>query len=1073
MSRILPLPPDAVSQINSSKQITSLQGVVLGLLENSLDAGASKVEVIIDFGKGDCLVEDNGSGISPGDFEETGGLGKMYCTSKRSHDAESPLHGSTGTYLASLAALSLLDIQSRHRNSCTLATLTFLHSKVIGRQLREPRAEDLHDSLESGTRIAVRNLFGNMPVRVKQRHLANDAVKDNEKAFAELKHGIVALVLAWRRFCSVRLRCTGSLKFINISGYHPLVNTELTEQSLQQLAGKAVKHDLKDRLSTLFYAGLASADTRQSWVPVAASASSFTVKGIICLLPAPTKQCQFISIGIHPCSASQGCNELYDAVNKVFIKCSFGAVEEATHLDEAERDRRRHDRRFKADGYTQKQLQSKKGVDRWPMFVLQVKYRDQELAVDSISDPSLKALVEVLEAAVSQWLTTNHFRPQKHRRRKNELQLGPASASSFPRGDRLVGDVAGKGSIEASTPLKRAVTAGSASTSKKRKLFDMSGRDVDLGPASPPADASPLADLSTWSHMKSGRAVSHDGVRSIKVPCTPSVRRTNEDHGQNRKPAFDLPVIDVGALATITRKSGRDQKSSFSLSDARAAETSSRQTGNHVSSDDFGSVDEDAMLAVVECGVSNSSLTEDNDPLVETQEQDEVIEWTDSNTKQVFKINARTGVVLPSRPKQVASAAAEGTASTIFETPTRHTAAINTWVSSAGRPLRLSRREVTPAQRPQSGWLPEFLKDWNNPVFSRQDEDRIPTASVDGPGLDAAESGSRKCCTGHDLTQHLARDGEGSTSKLSKAALKRATLIKQVDDKFILCRMPVDSNIEDSKQVLVLVDQHAASERVILERLMRELCLHVANTELDSTLRTNTRSKSEIQTTVLDKPLRFQVSAQEHALYAKHAQRFADWGILYDLFINEGILTASQVRQPAQEHRVEVRTLPDAIAERCALFPNLLIELLRAEIWSLAQPKTGAITRVQHEAGDDDHAWVRRIGSCPKGIVEMLNSRACRSAIMFNDKLTHAECNELLTDLSGCAFPFVCAHGRVSMVPVVELGRGDVEGELGAMGFKRPDLHEKKEYGVRDDFRSGFRRWRTPNHLEASQNDTS
>jgi len=77
--RILPLPPDVVAQIKSSAAVVSLVGVVLELLKNSLDAGATRIEATVDFGRGGCSIEDNGRGIVPLEFGEDGGLGKLYC----------------------------------------------------------------------------------------------------------------------------------------------------------------------------------------------------------------------------------------------------------------------------------------------------------------------------------------------------------------------------------------------------------------------------------------------------------------------------------------------------------------------------------------------------------------------------------------------------------------------------------------------------------------------------------------------------------------------------------------------------------------------------------------------------------------------------------------------------------------------------------------------------------------------------------------------------------------------------------------------------------------------------------
>jgi DNA mismatch repair protein MLH3 len=76
---ILPLPEEVIAQIKSSTTIVSLTGVVLELLKNALDAGATRIEGTVDFGRGECSIEDNGLGISPADFKEQGGLGKLHC----------------------------------------------------------------------------------------------------------------------------------------------------------------------------------------------------------------------------------------------------------------------------------------------------------------------------------------------------------------------------------------------------------------------------------------------------------------------------------------------------------------------------------------------------------------------------------------------------------------------------------------------------------------------------------------------------------------------------------------------------------------------------------------------------------------------------------------------------------------------------------------------------------------------------------------------------------------------------------------------------------------------------------
>lgn len=84
---IKPLPGDVVAQIKSSVVITSLNNVICGLIKNALDAAATNINVSIDYSRGNCTVEDNGSGIQPSEFSDHGGLGQLHC---RPHIPKSP-----------------------------------------------------------------------------------------------------------------------------------------------------------------------------------------------------------------------------------------------------------------------------------------------------------------------------------------------------------------------------------------------------------------------------------------------------------------------------------------------------------------------------------------------------------------------------------------------------------------------------------------------------------------------------------------------------------------------------------------------------------------------------------------------------------------------------------------------------------------------------------------------------------------------------------------------------------------------------------------------------------------------
>lgn len=57
----------------------------------------------------------------------------------------------------------------------------------------------------------------------------------------------------------------------------------------------------------------------------------------------------------------------------------------------------------------------------------------------------------------------------------------------------------------------------------------------------------------------------------------------------------------------------------------------------------------------------------------------------------------------------------------------------------------------------------------------------------------------------------------------------------------------------------------------------------------------------------------------------------------------------------------------------------------------------------------------------PQLVQYILNSKACRYAIMFGDILSRSQCEHLLRELLSCKHPFQCAHGRPSIVPLCDL----------------------------------------------------
>lgn len=157
ISRIHALPEDVINQIAAGEVVERPASVVKELMENALDAGASRIEVqSVNGGKTSLLIRDNGCGMSEKDLE----ICYLPHTTSKLTCAEDlfrlATNGFRGEAVASIAAVSQLTITSRMEDAAEA------HSIHLSGGVPDSKSVE---ALPRGTTFLVENLFFNAPVR--------------------------------------------------------------------------------------------------------------------------------------------------------------------------------------------------------------------------------------------------------------------------------------------------------------------------------------------------------------------------------------------------------------------------------------------------------------------------------------------------------------------------------------------------------------------------------------------------------------------------------------------------------------------------------------------------------------------------------------------------------------------------------------------------------------------------------------------------------------------------------------------------------------------------------------------
>ena len=226
-------------------------------------------------------------------------------------------------------------------------------------------------------------------------------------------------------------------------------------------------------------------------------------------------------------------------------------------------------------------------------------------------------------------------------------------------------------------------------------------------------------------------------------------------------------------------------------------------------------------------------------------------------------------------------------------------------------------------------------------------------------------------------------------ARVGRDLLRSASLrvLGQFDKRLVLAALSFHPR-EERPSLLLAIDQHAMDERVQLERL-KNGCL--ASGEQETPLRTERRPRpvlldSLVTCCLLPSP---SLSLAEGEEWGKRVERkvsvLESWGFSL---------------QPTEQGWVLLST-PRFLGKPLELLPFLEDDHV------MRWPGTEATRRFYH--------W-------PKPVLDLLASKACKSAVTFNTSLSVDEMRSMVAKWLLCEDPTVCAHGRPSVCVFAESG---------------------------------------------------
>ncbi|XP_044869514.1 DNA mismatch repair protein Mlh3 isoform X2 [Mauremys mutica] len=268
--------------------------------------------------------------------------------------------------------------------------------------------------------------------------------------------------------------------------------------------------------------------------------------------------------------------------------------------------------------------------------------------------------------------------------------------------------------------------------------------------------------------------------------------------------------------------------------------------------------------------------------------------------------------------------------------------------------------------------LQSLFSEWDNPVFAH-----YPEVAVD---VSSGQAGSLAVKIHNILYPY----------RFTKEMINSMQVLHQVDNKFIACLINTrsDVNADADGNLLVLVDQHAAHERIRLEQLIAD----------SYEKQPEESGKKKLLSSTIWPPLEIEVTEEQRRLLRCCHKSLEEIGL--ELSFPEN--NSSQILVGKVPLCFMEREANELRRKRQPVAKSIVEELIQEQV-ELLQTTGGAQ------------------GTLPLTFLKVLASQACHGAIKFNDSLTKEESCQLIEALSSCQLPFQCAHGRPSMMPLADI----------------------------------------------------